>query len=76
MRSRRRLARVWRYAAQARPVRELALESMIRGVMTLTLAVLPALFASCGRVHAADVTAQDADGVAVESAHGAALEAH
>ena len=28
------------------------MESMIRGVMTLTLALLPALFASCGKAHA------------------------
>ncbi|HEY0915925.1 MAG TPA: hypothetical protein VGE22_13720 [Solimonas sp.] len=52
------------------------MESMIRGVMTLTLAVLPALFASCGRVHAAAVTAQQAEDAIVEGAHGAALEAH
>ncbi|MDM4772726.1 hypothetical protein [Solimonas sp. SE-A11] len=52
------------------------MESMIRGLMTLTLAVLPALFASCGRVHAADVAAQQAEGVIVEGAHGTAPDAH
>ncbi len=54
------------------------MESMIRGVMTLTLAVLPALFSSCGRVHAADTDTHPADGssMSMESVDGAAAEAH
>ena len=50
------------------------MESMIRGVMTLALALLPALFASCGKAHAG----QGAMGreVSMGSAHGTAPEAH
>lgn len=50
------------------------MESMIRGVMTLALALLPAVFASCGKAHAQqEMMGSD---VPVESAHGAAPETH